>query len=366
MLDNIATAITFEEPSIVAALLSDQPHLVAISGRHGHTALHLAAISGRESVAAVLIQAGADITRSNDFGNSPLHCASDYGHVEIAYLLLIHNKLNVDGKNLLGHTALHRACRHGHLPTVLALLKHGADPSITDSFSFPHGRIGDGRSPLHFASIHASTAVVTALLRAGADANSCDRYGLTPMHLASQSRRPAVVECLLRAGAEPSVWSSGGLLALHLAARRGCVSCVQMLLQAGCDANAMTRSDDASSALHLAAASGAHMCVQALLRAGAHVSAKDSAGFTPLHIASAKGNAELISILLESESGRRCLMEPSAGAGPRPDEVACTSAVRKRLETVSCLLMIIETSDKETLMNHTCVCLTMCVCVKYE
>ena len=250
-------------------------------------------------------------------------------------------------KNLLGHTALHRACRHGHFAIVNILLKHGADPSATDSVSSEHGKLGDCRSPLHFAAMHASIAVITALLRTNVDINSCDKYGFTPLHLACQSRRPLVVEYLLHAGANPHLASlSRGLTALHQAAMRGCISCVQMLLKSGCDINARTCSETASTALHLAVSVGASVCVRVLLEARADACVRDTEGFTPLHIASAKGNLEIIRILLETETGRLSLIERASssvstapnGSPPIPEEVAACSAVRRQLRHVSQLI----------------------------
>lgn len=45
----------------------------------GNTALHVAAESGEEDVAKILIENGADVNFKNDFKETPLHIAAMYG-----------------------------------------------------------------------------------------------------------------------------------------------------------------------------------------------------------------------------------------------------------------------------------------------
>ena len=58
-------------------------------GDSNWTALHFAAWKGKESVAAQLLQAGANVSAVNDvYGRTPLHYAAYYGKSSFANLLL--------------------------------------------------------------------------------------------------------------------------------------------------------------------------------------------------------------------------------------------------------------------------------------
>lgn len=65
-------------------------------------------------------------------GCSALHLASWAGHADICKLLLTHPTLPADpnSANLQNETPLHYASQHGHLTVLIELLAHGADPSI--------------------------------------------------------------------------------------------------------------------------------------------------------------------------------------------------------------------------------------------
>jgi ankyrin repeat protein len=77
-----------------------------------------------------------------------------------------------------GRTALHFASAGGHLSIVKCLLKHAADPNMTDF---------NGSSPLHLAVIGNHLAIVGELLQAGAQVRASDRFHRTPLDMA-QSR----------------------------------------------------------------------------------------------------------------------------------------------------------------------------------
>ena len=58
-------------------------------GDYNWTALHYAALKGKEAVAAQLLQAGASVSAvDNVYGQTPLHLAALHGKSSIANLLL--------------------------------------------------------------------------------------------------------------------------------------------------------------------------------------------------------------------------------------------------------------------------------------
>ena len=105
----------------------------------GDTALHFAAASYRQEMAAELIKAGADVRAKNRRGSEPLHAAAfgspgsprwDPGAQAATIVYLIEVGANPNAQNLDGATPLHRAVRTRCAAAVQALLNHGADPSI--------------------------------------------------------------------------------------------------------------------------------------------------------------------------------------------------------------------------------------------
>ena len=71
---------------------------------------------------------------ANKDGRTPLHWASENGHLEVAKLLLANNA-NVDAADKDGRTPLHFACQNGHLEVAKLLLANNADPTIRDAQS---------------------------------------------------------------------------------------------------------------------------------------------------------------------------------------------------------------------------------------
>lgn len=68
---------------------------------NGKQPLHLAAESGHDNVASLLIKAGADKNAIELEGQTPLHLASMFGHEQVVELLLEYGA-NVNGRNRRG------------------------------------------------------------------------------------------------------------------------------------------------------------------------------------------------------------------------------------------------------------------------
>ena len=64
--------------------------------------------------------------------STPLHCASEFGHVEICRFLL-DNGATVDSRRSDGATPLHLSCKNGHVEVTRLLLSRGADVAAVDN-----------------------------------------------------------------------------------------------------------------------------------------------------------------------------------------------------------------------------------------
>lgn len=110
------------------------------SGRPGDVPLLITAMQGNEELAAILLDAGADIeVADSHYGRTPLHWSAIRGQSGLASLLLEHGA-NVSARDQDGHSALYYANRYSNPSVAEVLLSKGADRSGSD--------LDDGRPTL--------------------------------------------------------------------------------------------------------------------------------------------------------------------------------------------------------------------------
>ncbi|MCP3905802.1 MAG: hypothetical protein GY715_19415 [Planctomycetes bacterium] len=123
--------------SIVEALLRGGADPNATDAR-GETPLHLAARRARREVAALLIAAGAGVDARSRDGRTPLHLVADQGPAEdeldtrlvaIATLLL-DAKADASARDADGHRPVDHAARRGHRRLAQLLEKHSGPPVV--------------------------------------------------------------------------------------------------------------------------------------------------------------------------------------------------------------------------------------------
>ena len=97
---------------------------------NGMTALHVAAVLGRERFVAFLIEQGADVNDPAQNGITPLNRAAMGGHLGTMELLL-EAGADVNAAARWGATPLLSAVDRGQAEAVRLLLAAGADPGVT-------------------------------------------------------------------------------------------------------------------------------------------------------------------------------------------------------------------------------------------
>ena len=91
---------------------------------YNRTPLHCAVEGGHKEIAELLIAKGADVNAKSSDGVTPLHYAANYDRKEIAELLIT-NGADVNAKEKYGETPLNWAILLGQTETTDLLRKHG-------------------------------------------------------------------------------------------------------------------------------------------------------------------------------------------------------------------------------------------------
>ncbi|XP_071451547.1 serine/threonine-protein phosphatase 6 regulatory ankyrin repeat subunit A-like [Hetaerina americana] len=123
---------------------------------------------GSESVSKMLLDKGADPSRKNEYGTTPLHEAASRGDVKLLRLLVVFvsgknqgspevSLSVINAKDANGSTPLHRAAYGGHRACVTYLIKVGANLSLRNV----HGISGIEAILLH---VHRSRSFLTSIL----------------------------------------------------------------------------------------------------------------------------------------------------------------------------------------------------------
>jgi ankyrin repeat protein len=295
--------------------------------------------------------------------------------------LLLDHGANVNARAASGLTPVLLVVRHSFSKSLDLLLEHGADVNIRDN--------GDN-TPLHYAIEYGLSPVVEKLLVAGADPNAPGWTALGaqpwyPLFRAvywSGTRNEngfdlgqILTRLLLDHGANAQLTTSNGWTALHLTAQFGSVDLAHLLVEHGADVNArgaapeqipqMTpRFETARAALpppgvpmplvrsagpvgsyrpgivdfshppavsagvtdvtplHVAAARGHAELAQFLLNHGALVNAADAKGHTALHFAANRLDPEMTRLLLNAHADPN----PKSAEGETPLDAAKQSS----------------------------------------
>jgi ankyrin repeat protein len=157
-----------------------------------------AAMRGDVERVRTLLSEGADVNAAQGDGMTALHWAAEHGDETLADVVLDAGADAGAATRLGAYTPLHLATKGGHARVVVRLLEAGADPSA--------GTATGGVTPLHFAAGAGSADAVRALVAAGAEIDAREaRWAQTPLMFAAAAGRTEAVLALLDAGADPAI-----------------------------------------------------------------------------------------------------------------------------------------------------------------
>ena len=283
----------------------------------GMTPLHHASQEGHMEVARFLVEHGADARAQDNHGKTSLHLAS-VGHVEVVRFL-IERGADARAQDYYWSTPLHQASEQGDLEVACFLVECGADVRAED---------GNGQTPLSMASLRGGVGVTSFLVEHGGDVTAQDNFGLTPLHLASIRGHVGVARILVDRGANATAKDIYGSTPLHWASCQQHMESVRFLLDHGADVTAFD--DEGLTPLHRAFGSRYEFVagffpktpqfadinisgsrniaslslervelIRSLIEHTADAAAKDNNGLTPLHLACSWGHMDIACLLVE-------------------------------------------------------------------
>ncbi|KAH9094922.1 hypothetical protein LEN26_018016 [Aphanomyces euteiches] len=163
--------------------------------KFGKTPLHHACHFGRDEIVYVLLDAPRlNLQQLYDMNEAKLTClqtAAARGFTTIVRLLLLHGDV-VDGVNDAGETALHIAAQYNHVDVAKVLVQCGATTAK------PTTTAGD--TVLHYACRAGSTEVAVFLVSQGLSIHSpnTDVVPLTSLDLARVGRHTALMDAVVK------------------------------------------------------------------------------------------------------------------------------------------------------------------------
>jgi ankyrin repeat protein len=273
------------------AQLETFPDLATAVGTNGNDLLGMAGATCDERLVRVLLDAGADPTRGNAHGWTPLHQAA-YSNLPLLARMLLDEGVPVDvfarGD---GGTPLIVALFWGHREVTEVLAQYGVHPrnlraaaglgrlDLVEELVAPDGRLAPGAGAhrayyrphsgfpdwrpsddpqevldeaLGWAARSDRVEVLEPLVARGARLEA-DVYRGSALMWAAATGRAAAVRRLLELGADPSGRSTfggpthgEGVTPLHLAAQDGHLDAVRALLDAGADPTARDANFDST------------------------------------------------------------------------------------------------------------------------
>lgn len=281
---------TPSDPALFKKLLATGRAALNLVNHAGDSLLGLA-VSFAPDCVAPLIAAGAHVHERDAQGDTLLHQAIH--SAPAAWNALLAAPVDVDARNAAGATALHLLCSEEyfvwnyHLRRLLE-----ARPDV-------NARDAQGDTALHkLCSVNCDLAAIDVLLEAKADLHARNHAGQTPLEIVAldtsqllfPQQATAATCTLLLAGAAPSQalldrWLDSGSDALLEAL---------LLRRAG---SVHQANGDAQTLLHRATKHCSAATITEILAQGADTDGADAFGQTPLDIARARGDADVLAVL---------------------------------------------------------------------
>jgi len=276
--------------ALIFAVSQDAPPLAPRIPDTPAEALHAAVRAGNLAEVQRLVKEGTPVDVRDTLGSTPLLDAAWAGENEIAAFLIEHGA-DVNARHSeAGSTPLQYAVLTGRASMARLLLKAGARVV---------GEYRDGQSLLHVAAARGNGQILEELIDAKADVQALDANGNTPLDSAVLHGQAFAVDVLLRHHADATyVHPLDGRGALHEACMRGFANLVQPLVNAGADPTARDRFGQTPLDIALAYKNG--NIVATLLHLGRKLKESQEVAEETMESATLRGQTEIARILLDN------------------------------------------------------------------
>jgi ankyrin repeat protein len=308
------------------------------------SSIHAVARFGILAGVKALLEQGLDVNAQDDEGLTPLHCAVQGGHKEIAELLIA-NGADINSKDKEGHTSLYYAVSNEDKDMVEFLVTKGADVHLVPEKGYPllshavwsgnrdivellvaHGARFDVKdqdgftafryaasqgnrelveffvakgadiSSLHMAACVGDLARVESFVEEGAGVDAKDELGWTPLYWAASTGQEEVAKFLIANGANVNVGANNNRTSLHQAAQAGWQKLAELFISEGAEVDVKDKRGD--TPLYRAVLAGHRAVVDLLIAKGANVNEKNRNGQTPLYRAVQRGHKDVVEVLI--------------------------------------------------------------------
>ena len=234
---------------------------------HGFTILRIASEEGHTEIVKRLIAKGADAKAVDNLGETALHRAAAWGHLDVVRELIPISDVNAE--NIGGITPIMWAMKGRHIDVIAELIDAGA--------VLPSGQYGHKIDP-QAADVNKLFAALTA-----------------------EEQDIEAVKTALDHHARPDAINADKVWALHLAVMVGFTEAVEYLLAFGAAPSLQTH--DGNTALHHAVLLQRKDEAKTLLRYNANPNVYNKAGMSPLSLAAKSNLLELAEIVLFEVGG---------------------------------------------------------------
>ncbi|MHB1947858.1 MAG: ankyrin repeat domain-containing protein [Gammaproteobacteria bacterium] len=228
----------------------------------GFTPFLLAAAKGYTEILNLILEKNPASAKMKNGGNTALHYAVTYQHIDVVKILLKIKQINVNTKNTEELTALNYAVLNQDVVIASFLLAHKADPNSIAKENSEE----EAYSILHSAVETGCLDMVNLLLNTGAKTDRAYGKCYSPLNTALLAKHIFIAETILARNINEKIspWKmavkdSDGNTLLHAAARNGHLNVVKMLLSQKADTTiknkgGFTAIDEATKNGHLTVA----------------------------------------------------------------------------------------------------------------
>ncbi|CAF3799543.1 unnamed protein product [Rotaria socialis] len=285
-------------PSIYGIELLVQHSLdINLCDERGNTFLHYLVAKKSvdyENYIIKLIEASADFNQQNRLGRTPFLEALEQKNFDLIDAFFRHIEFtNINVVDSLSNTALHY-CKYLDKNDIYEAVFRSNPSSL-------NAQNRDGQTPLHDAVLVDNYSFARFLLQKGADLSLVDKDGNTPLHLSARDDNSKMCRLLMKyPNLDLIAVNKMGKTPLHLACANEKPNAAAILINKMKIEQMNLLDRQGRTPLHECADNLNGSLAKYLIRHGADVNAKDIRQNSPLHLATEKGNIELVLTLIKS------------------------------------------------------------------